>query len=55
MTTPTPSAEPAPSSSGRTVPIILLILATIVGIVSVLALWAKRQALETSHLGRDEH
>jgi hypothetical protein len=30
------------------VPIVLLILATIVGIVSVLALWAKRQALETS-------
>ena len=46
MTTPTPSAEPV--KRRRTVPIILLILATIVGLVSVLALWAKRQALETS-------
>ncbi len=46
MTTPTPSAEPV--KKRRTLPIILLILATIVAIVSVLALWAKRQALETS-------
>jgi hypothetical protein len=46
MTTPTPSTEPA--KRPRTLPIALLILATIVAIVSVLALWAKRQALETS-------
>ena len=38
MTTPTPSAEPV--KKRRTIPIILIILATIVGIMSVLALWA---------------
>lgn len=33
--------------SRRALPIILVVLATLVGIVSVLALWVKRQALET--------
>ncbi len=46
MTTPTPDAEPV--KNRHTLPIILLVLATIVAIVSVPALWAKRQALETS-------
>jgi uncharacterized membrane protein len=31
----------------RVLPIVLILLATLIGIVSVLALWAKRQALET--------
>ena len=31
----------------RAVPIILIVLATVIGIVSVLAVWVKRQALET--------
>ena len=31
----------------RAVPIILIVLATLIGIVSVLAVWVKRQALET--------
>ena len=34
-------------SGRRALPIILIVLATIVGIVSVFALWAKRQLLET--------
>jgi hypothetical protein len=38
----------APVKKRRTVPIILLILATLVGAVSVLALWVKRQGLETT-------
>jgi len=46
MTTQTPSDEPV--KKRRTLPIILLILATIVGIVAVLSLWAGRQALQTS-------
>jgi hypothetical protein len=46
MTTQTPSAE-APVSKRRTVPIIILILATLIAAVSVIALWVKRQALET--------
>ena len=46
MTTPTPSAEPV--KKRRTLPIVLMILATLIGAVSVLALWVKRQALETS-------
>jgi hypothetical protein len=33
--------------SRRALPIILILLATLIGIVSVLALWVKRQALET--------
>jgi len=45
MTTPAPSPEPA--KKRRTIPIILLILAMIVGIVAVLAIWAGRQALQT--------
>ena len=31
----------------RALPIVLIILATIIGIVSVFALWSKRQLLET--------
>ena len=31
----------------RALPIIIIVLATIIGIVSVFALWAKRQLLET--------
>lgn len=31
----------------RAVPIVLIVLATVIGIVSVLAVWVKRQALET--------
>ena len=34
-------------SGRRALPIILIVLATIIGIVSVFALWAKRQLLET--------
>ncbi len=34
-------------SGRRALPITLVVLATIVGIVSVFALWAKRQLLET--------
>jgi hypothetical protein len=41
----TPSEDPTPRR--RVLPIALLILATIIGITSVLALWVKRQALET--------
>jgi hypothetical protein len=41
----TSSTQPAPR--GRTLPIVVLILATIIGLTSVLALWVKRQALET--------
>ena len=33
--------------SRRVVPIVLILLATVIGIASVLALWVKRQALET--------
>ena len=33
--------------SRRAVPIILIVLATLIGILSVLAIWVKRQALET--------
>ena len=33
--------------SRRAVPIVLIVLATLIGIVSVLAIWVKRQALET--------
>ena len=40
-----PSAETP--RKRRTLPIALLILATLIGITSVLALWVKRQALET--------
>jgi hypothetical protein len=36
-----------PKTGRRALPIILIVLATIVGIVSVFALWAKRQLLET--------
>src|SRR4051812_48825213 len=39
--------ETAPRRRSRALPIFLLILATIVGLVSVFALWVKRQALET--------
>ena len=35
------------SRRGRAVPIAVLLLATVIGIASVLALWVKRQALET--------
>ena len=41
----TPNDETVPRR--RALPIVLLILATIIGITSVLALWVKRQALET--------
>ena len=41
----TPNDEASPRR--RALPIALLILATIIGTVSVLALWVKRQALET--------
>lgn len=38
----------APRKSGRrALPIVLIVLATVVGIISVFALWAKRQLLET--------
>jgi hypothetical protein len=38
----------APQKTGRrALPILLIVLATIIGIVSVFALWAKRQLLET--------
>jgi hypothetical protein len=40
--------DKVPVRKRRTLPIILLILATLIGAVSVLALWVKRQALETS-------
>ena len=43
MTTPSDDAPPR----GRALPIALVLLATIIAIVSVLALWVKRQALET--------
>jgi hypothetical protein len=43
MTTPSEEAV----RRRRALPIVLLILATIIGITSVLALWVKRQALET--------
>jgi hypothetical protein len=43
MATPENDASPR----GRTLPIAILLLATIIGVVSVLALWVKRQALET--------
>jgi hypothetical protein len=42
MTTPSETSKPR-----RALPMILIILATIIGITSVLALWVKRQALET--------
>ncbi len=42
---PTPSDD-APSRR-RALPVVLLILATVIATVSVLALWVKRQALET--------
>jgi hypothetical protein len=38
------SASPAPR---RALPITLIVLATVIGFVSVMALWVKRQALET--------
>jgi hypothetical protein len=43
MTTPSEEATPR----RRALPVAVLILATIIGITSVLALWVKRQALET--------
>lgn len=50
MTTPSETAAPneTAASRRRALPIVLIILATLVGITSVLALWVKRQALETS-------
>lgn len=39
--------EPTPKTSRRALPLILIVLATIIGITSVFALWAKRQLLET--------
>ncbi len=47
MATPDHAPTEAKPPRGRAVPIILVVLATIIGIVSVLALWVKRQALET--------
>ena len=42
------SAGETPKRTGRhALPIILVVLATIIGVVSVFALWAKRQVLET--------
>ena len=43
MTTPSGDAPPR----GWSLPIAVLVLATVIGIASVLALWVKRQALET--------
>jgi hypothetical protein len=40
--------EKTPVRKRRTLPIVLLVLATLIGAVSVYALWVKRQALETS-------
>ncbi len=39
--------EATKKTGRRALPIILIVLATIVGVVSVFALWAKRQLLET--------
>jgi Short C-terminal domain len=39
--------QPTSGTGRRALPLILIVLATIVGIVSVFALWAKRQLLET--------
>ncbi len=39
--------EGSPKSGRRALPIILIVLATIIGITSVMGLWAKRQLLET--------
>jgi hypothetical protein len=41
------SGEETKQKSRRALPIIIIVLATIIGIVSVFALWAKRQVLET--------
>jgi hypothetical protein len=41
------SEEKSGKTSRRALPIILIVLATIIGIVSVFALWSKRQLLET--------
>lgn len=42
------SPDPATQKTGRrALPIILIVLATLIGVVSVYALWAKRQLLET--------
>ncbi|MDQ2673911.1 MAG: hypothetical protein M3Y40_04590, partial [Chloroflexota bacterium] len=38
----------APAKKPRTVPIVILIVATLVAAISVIALWVKRQALETT-------
>ncbi len=42
-----PAPELQPKRSRRVVPVTLIVLATIIAIVSVFALWAKRQLLET--------
>ncbi len=47
MATPDHAPNETKPPRGRALPIILVVLATIIGIVSVLALWVKRQALET--------
>ena len=40
--------QKAPKKTGRrALPIILIVLATLIGVVSVFALWSKRQLLET--------
>ena len=39
--------QPAPRTGRRALPTILIVLATIIGVASVFALWAKRQLLET--------
>ena len=55
---PAPMAGPARERGGgqsqqdrRALPLVLIVLATIIGIVSVFALWAKRQLLETETWG----
>lgn len=43
----TATSSAAERSRRRTLPIVLIVLATIIGFASVMALWVKRQALET--------
>jgi hypothetical protein len=47
----TPEAAEKPPRS-RAIPLMIIILATVIGVVSVLGLWVKRQALETETFTR---
>ena len=47
MNAQTAAEEPTARTGRRALPIVLIVLATIIGIVSVFALWSKRQLLET--------